>query len=92
IGVPMVKPALVTIALYIFLGSWDSFLWPYIMTSSPQVQPVEVGLANFLGTNGTDWTGLSAAVVFTTLPVMLLFLVAQKQFLQGASAMSSGLK
>jgi multiple sugar transport system permease protein len=92
VAMPMVKPALVVIGLYVFIGSWDSFLWPFIMTQSPSVQPIEVGLASFLGTNGYDWTGLSAAVVFTTLPVMLLFLVAQRQFLEGAHAFGSGLK
>jgi multiple sugar transport system permease protein len=90
IAVPQARPALVTIAVYIFLGSWNSFLWPFIMTNSPRVQPIEVGLATFLGTNGTDWTGLSAAVVFTTLPVLLLFLVAQRQFVAGISG--GGLK
>lgn len=92
IALPIVRPALVTIALYVFIGSWDSFLWPYIMTSSPSVQPIEVGLATFLGTNGTDWTGLSAAVVFTTLPVMALFMAAQRQFLEGAAATTAGVK
>ncbi|MCY0877677.1 MAG: carbohydrate ABC transporter permease [Firmicutes bacterium] len=92
IAMPMAKPALITIALYVFIGSWNAFLWPYIMTSSPSVQPIEVGLATFLGTNGTDWTGLSAAVVFTTLPVMVLFLVAQRQFLAGAYAATGGVK
>ncbi|MEJ2665875.1 MAG: carbohydrate ABC transporter permease [Deinococcales bacterium] len=90
VAVPMAVPVLITIAVYIFLGSWNSFLWPFIMTQTPNVQPVEVGLATFLGTNGTDWTGLSAAVVFTTLPVMLLFLVAQRQFVSGISG--GGLK
>ncbi|MCY0899411.1 MAG: carbohydrate ABC transporter permease [Firmicutes bacterium] len=92
IAMPMAKPALITIALYVFIGSWNAFLWPYIMTSSPSVQPIEVGLATFLGTNGTDWTGLSAAVVFTTLPVMILFLVAQRQFLAGAYAATGSVK
>jgi multiple sugar transport system permease protein len=92
IAVPMAKPALVTIGLYVFLGSWNSFLWPYIMTSTPAVQPIEVGLATFLGTNGTNWTGLSAAVVFTTLPVMILFLLAQRQFLAGAFSATGGIK
>jgi len=92
IAVPMAKPILITVALYIFIGSWNSFLWPFIMTTSPSVQPIEVGLATFLGTNGTDWTGLSAAVVFTTLPVMILFLVAQRQFMAGAYASASGVK
>jgi len=92
IAVPMARPALITIGLYVFLGSWNSFLWPYIMTNSPAVQPIEVGLATFLGTNGTDWTGLSAAVVFTTLPVMILFLTTQRHFLEGAYAATGGMK
>lgn len=92
IALPMAKPSLITIGLYVFIGSWNSFLWPFIMTSSPSVQPIEVGLASFLGANGTDWTGLSAAVVFTTLPVMILFLIAQKQFLAGAFASTGSVK
>ncbi len=92
IVVPLVRPALVTIALYVGIGSWDSFVWPFIMTSSPSVQPVEVGLATFYGTNGTEWTQLSAAAVFTTLPVLVFFLLAQRQFLEGAFSTAGGLK
>ena len=90
--VPLVRPALITIALYVGIGSWDSFVWPFIMTSTPSVQPVEVGLATFYGTNGTEWTQLSAAAVFTTLPVLVFFLVAQRQFLEGAFSTAGGLK
>jgi multiple sugar transport system permease protein len=90
--VPIARPALITVGLYVFIGAWNSFLWPYIMTTSPSVQPIEVGLAAFLGAEGTDWTGLSAAVVFTTLPVMVLFLAAQRQFLEGASSVAAGMK
>lgn len=92
IAVPIAKPALITVGLYIFIGTWDSFLWPFIVTSSASVQPIEVGLSTFYGANGTDWTGLSAAVVFTTLPVMIVFLIAQRQFMTGAMGAASGLK
>ena len=92
VALPSARPALVTIGIYTFLGTWNSFLWPFIMTSSPSVQPIEVGLSTFLGTNGTDWTGLSAAVVFTTLPVMVLFLLLQREFMAGASAATGGVK
>lgn len=92
IAMPAARPSLITIALYTFLGSWNSFLWPFIMTSNASVQPIEVGLSTFLGTNGTDWTGLSAAVVYTTLPVLVLFLVAQKQFMKGMYSGAGGIK
>lgn len=92
IAAPLARPALITIGLYTFIGSWNSFLWPFIMTSSPRVQPIEVGLSTFFGTNGTDWTGLSAAVVFTTLPVMIVFMLAQRRLVEGASATTGGVK
>ncbi|HET8605879.1 MAG TPA: carbohydrate ABC transporter permease [Gaiellaceae bacterium] len=92
VAAPLARPALITIGLYIFIGSWNSFLWPFIMTSSPSVQPIEVGLSSFFGTNGTDWTGLSAAVVFTTLPIMIVFMLSQKRLVAGAGATTGGLK
>jgi len=92
IAAPLARPALITIGLYVFIASWNSFLWPFIMTSSPKVQPIEVGLSTFYGTNGTDWTGLSAAVVFTTLPIMIVFMIAQRRLVEGASATTGGVK
>ncbi|MFC1421099.1 carbohydrate ABC transporter permease [Streptacidiphilus cavernicola] len=92
IGVPMVRPALLIIALNVFLASWNSFLWPFIMTTSPSVQPVEVGLAAFAGTEGTDYTGLSAAVVFTTVPVLAFFLALQRHFITGAMSTAGGVR
>lgn len=92
IGVPLVKPAILIVALNVFMASWNSFLWPFIMTSSPRVQPIEVGLATFYSTEGTDWTGLSAAVTFTTLPVLALFLALQKHFITGAYSAAGGVR
>ncbi len=94
ICVPMARPVLTTIGIYTFMASWDAFLWPYIMTSSPSVQPIEVGLARFFGGAGvsTEWTVLAAAVMFTTLPIIVLFLFFQRQFIAGASSTSAGVK
>ncbi|MFI9274358.1 carbohydrate ABC transporter permease [Kitasatospora sp. NPDC052896] len=92
IGVPLVRPAIVIISLNVFLASWNSFLWPFIMTSSPGVQPVEVGLAAFAGANGTDYPALSAAVVFTTAPVLAFFLILQRHFITGAMSTAGGVR
>lgn len=97
IGVPMVRPALVIIAINVFLGSWNSFLWPVIMTSSNMessstVQPIEVGLSTFASAEGTDFPGLAAAVTFTTLPVMVFFLLLQRQFIRGALSAAGGVR
>jgi multiple sugar transport system permease protein len=92
IGVPMVRPAVLIVALEVFMGSWNAFVWPFIMTNSTSVQPIEVGVATFFGANGTDWTGLSAVVVFTTLPVLVFFLVLQRYFVVSASSAAGGVR
>ncbi|MFC0458360.1 carbohydrate ABC transporter permease [Arthrobacter liuii] len=83
VAAPLAAPSLVLVALNSFMGSWNAFVWPYIMTKSDAVRPIEVGLQAFYGTEGTDWTGLCAAVSFTTLPIIVLFLFLQKYFVTG---------
>ncbi|PWH05846.1 carbohydrate ABC transporter permease [Brachybacterium endophyticum] len=80
---PLAVPTMVLVALNAFMGSWNSFVWPYFMTKSDQLRPIEVGLQTFQSENGNDWTAMSAAVVFTTIPVILLFLFLQKYFVHG---------
>ncbi|MBC3842508.1 carbohydrate ABC transporter permease [Streptacidiphilus sp. 4-A2] len=92
IGMPMVRPALLIIGLNTFMASWNSFLWPLIMTTSPSVQPIEVGVSSFAGADGTDFTAMCAAVTFTTIPVLVLFLSLQRQFITGAMAATGGVR
>ncbi|GHO46787.1 carbohydrate ABC transporter permease [Ktedonospora formicarum] len=89
VAAPLARPALAVIALQIFIGSWNAFLWPYLVTSSDTFRPVEVGLRSFVTNEGNDPTGLAAAVAFTTLPVLVVFLIAQKQFIEGISSGST---
>jgi multiple sugar transport system permease protein len=93
IGLPMVKPALVIVALNVFMASWNSFLWPSIMAPrNDSVRPIEFGLINFYSANGTDYPELCAAVSFTTLPVLIIFLLLQKYFIAGAYSSAGGVK
>jgi multiple sugar transport system permease protein len=92
IGVPAVRPALVIIAINVFMASWNAFLWPLVMTRDESIQPVEVGLSSFAGANGTDIPGLAAAVTFTTLPLMIFFLLLQRQFIRGALSAAGSIK
>ncbi len=83
---PNLKPALATVSIYVFLLSWNAFLWPLIVTQGPAKQPIQVGLANLLSTaNGTDWTMLSAAAAFTALPVLILYAFAQRSIVESVS-------
>ena len=92
IGVPAVRPALALIAINVFMASWNSFLWPEIMTNSTNVQPVEVGLSAFSNDVGTDIPGLAAAATFTTLPLIVFFLLLQRHFIRGALSAAGSVK
>ncbi|HEX5120423.1 MAG TPA: carbohydrate ABC transporter permease [Pseudonocardiaceae bacterium] len=93
IGAPLARPALIIIALNTFMASWNSFVWPSIMLPANQsVRPVELGLYNFLQANGTDYTALCAAVAFTTVPVLVLFLLLQRHFITGAFSTAGGVR
>ena len=95
VGAPLVRPALIIIALNTFMASWNSFLWPSVMDpTNDAVRPVEVGLYNFLygSASGNDYTGLCAAVTFTTIPVLVIFLVLQRYFITGAFSAAGGVR
>ncbi len=91
VAAPLAGPALGAVALFTFLGMWNQFLYPLVVAGlDPDVQPIQVGLAAFLGAHSIAWSQLAAASVFTTLPLLLVFLFAQRQIIDGVAAAGSG--
>jgi multiple sugar transport system permease protein len=86
IALPLARPALITSGLFGFLGSWNALLWPLIVTSRPDVRPIQVGLATFSTEQGTQYHLLMAAATFAMLPVVVLYALAQRQFTEGVAA------
>lgn len=87
---PLVKPALATIGIFTFLSVWNDFMGPLIYLSDQRLYPLSLGLFSLQVTNINAHEILMAASVLMTLPVMLLFFVAQRQFIQGVTL--TGLK
>jgi multiple sugar transport system permease protein len=83
IMLPLAKPALATLAIFTFMGSWNDFLHPLIFLNSTQNFTLTVGLAFFQGQAGTDYTRLMAGVVVSVLPILVVYAAAQKHFTQG---------
>lgn len=81
--VPLSRPAFITVALLTFLGSWNALTWPLIVTNTPEMRPIMVGLLSFSNEWGTQPRLLMAAATFSVLPVLLLFFVLQRYFIQG---------
>ncbi len=88
--VPLSRPVIITGALLNFVGSWNAFLWVLIVTNTPSMRTLPVGLQNFSSNAGTMYNQLMAASTFSMLPIVILFLFAQKYFIQGIAR--SGLK
>jgi multiple sugar transport system permease protein len=80
IVLPLSGPALATLAVITFLNSWNDFLWPLVVIQSTHHMTLQLGLATFQGAHTTDWTLLMAGNVMTTLPMLLAFVIAQRQF------------
>ncbi len=83
IVLPLSKPALITSALFTFLGSWNSLMWPLLVTNNPQLRPLQVGIASFITDAGTQVQLLLAAVTISIIPVVLLYLLLQRWFIEG---------
>lgn len=84
--VPLARPALVTVVIYNALQSWNNFLFPLILTQSANVQTVPLALQQFQGQYGINVPGLMAAVFLSTLPIIVLYILARRQLLGGLTA------
>jgi multiple sugar transport system permease protein len=87
---PLMGPPLSTVAVLTFLSVWNDFLWPLVVTSSPNTMTIQLGLATFQSAHFTNWPLLMAATLMSQLPVMLLFLAGQRFFV--SSIANTGIK
>jgi multiple sugar transport system permease protein len=87
---PLSRPALVTLFLFTFIGEWNDLFKPLIFTTRPELRTVQLALAEFQEQFTNSWQLLMAAVGIATLPVVILFLLGQKQFIRGIA--STGIK
>jgi multiple sugar transport system permease protein len=90
IFLPLARSALAAFALFVTLWSWNDFLWPLIITSRTEMQVLSVGIALFQGQYTTNIALVMAAATMATAPMLVVFLFAQRQLIEGISL--SGLK
>ena len=90
IALPLVKPALAALCIFTFLGNWNAFLWPVIITEKMDMRTVPVGLSFFSGEAGSSWELIMAGASMATVPVLIVFLFFQRQIIKGIAL--TGLK
>ena len=86
IVLPVLKPVLITLALFVFLGCWNDFMWPLIVLADQQLYTLPVALAALSREHVQDNELMMAGSVVTTLPVLVLFLALQRHYLDGLLA------
>lgn len=91
VAMPLSRPVVSAIAILQFLEMWNAYLWPVMVTRGPEFRPLTVAMAAYFGTNQRiPWGDVMAFAVSMAVPVILFFLIMQRQFI--ASVMSSGVK
>jgi ABC-type glycerol-3-phosphate transport system permease component len=90
IAIPLARPALLTVALFTFIGSWNALAWPILVTTTPEWRPISYGLSSFLQEAGALVHLQMAGSVITILPILIIYLLIQKQFVEGIA--TTGLK
>ncbi|MBD1808281.1 carbohydrate ABC transporter permease [Microcoleus sp. FACHB-SPT15] len=83
---PLSRPALVTLFLFTFIAEWNDLFKPLVFTTKPELRTVQLALAEFQEQFTNNWSLLMAAVVIATVPVVVVFLIGQRQFVQGIAA------
>jgi len=87
---PLSKAVIMTVLIFSFIGSWNAFLWPLLVTTKDTWRPLSVGLWTFVSEAGPETQLLMAGAVITVIPVLILYFLTQKQFTEGIA--TSGLK
>jgi len=87
---PLVRPAMASLAIFTFVGNWDAFLWPLIITNRSAMFTLPVGLQSFAGSRGVAYNLIIAAANLVVLPVLAVFIAMQRQIIKGIAL--SGVK
>ncbi len=90
IMLPAIRPALVTLAIFTFIGSWGDFLWPLIILDRPELYTLPLGVAQLSGAFSLDWRLIAAGAIISIVPVLVVFVLVQRYII--SSNVSSGIK
>jgi multiple sugar transport system permease protein len=83
IYLPLTKPALAALSIFTFQGGWNNFMWPMIILNDPEKYTIQMALQSFSFNHATEYGPMMAASIVATLPIFILFIFAQKYFVQG---------
>jgi multiple sugar transport system permease protein len=83
LGIPLVGPGMAALGIFAFIGNWNAFLWPLIVGQAASMRTLPVGISNFSGEAATQWNLIMAASSLAIVPVLIVFIIFQKQIIEG---------
>ena len=90
IALPLVRPTVATVAIFTFVTSWNDFLWPSLMLPTTAHKTLPVGLAALQSFFSSDFRSIAAGVTMTVVPILIFFVVLQRQFVRGLTGAIKG--
>ncbi len=90
VAMPLVRPALAALAIFVFLGNWTAFIWPLIVTNSVEMYTLPVGLSSFGDEADVQWELIMTGAAISTIPTLVVFLIFQRFIIRGV--VMAGLK
>lgn len=85
VALPNIRPALGALAILVFLGNWNAYLWPVIAIESAKMRTLPVGMSLFSGEAGSEWQLIMAAATLAVIPVMIVYAIFQRQIVEGVA-------
>jgi multiple sugar transport system permease protein len=82
---PLARPAVATFAIFAFMASWNSFLWPLVITSDLELMTLPVGLSNLHGQYDTAWNLVMAGATLSVIPILIVYVIAQRHVIRGVA-------
>lgn len=83
---PLIKPSLSTLVIFIFMQTWSRFMWPLVIINDPDYYTLPVGISYLSGTFSSNWRYIASGSIISILPILMVFLFLQKYFIKGAVA------
>ncbi|CAM3437749.1 carbohydrate ABC transporter permease [Isoptericola cucumis] len=90
IVMPLSRSILVAVAIFVFIGAWNNFLWPFIITNDPSLMTLPVGLATVKSAYGVQYAETMAAAMIAALPLLVVFMLFQRRIVQGVATTGMG--
>ncbi len=85
VALPNVRPAMAALAILVFLGNWNAYLWPVIAIESSKMRTLPVGMSLFSGEAGSEWQLIMAAATLAVIPILIVYSIFQRQIVEGVA-------